>query len=74
MLNFLLQNYTGPFAFDKNLLPRALGASKALDEFRDHVSVWKKFVSKLLNKLLKASQVPIIDASYTVPTYLLLLL
>ena len=28
-------------------------------EFRYHVSVWRKFVSKLLIKLLKVSQVPI---------------
>ena len=32
-------------------------------EFRYHVSVWRKFVSKLLIKLLKVSQVPITSLS-----------
>ena len=30
-MNFSVQNYTGPFSFDKNLLPPTLGASKVLD-------------------------------------------
>ena len=59
MINFLIQNYTGPFAFDKNLLPRAPGASKALDALGSQISIscfcLERVCSKVINLFLKMS-------------------
>ena len=50
--NFMF--YTGPFVY---LLPCSLGASKVLDVFGIHVSVWKKFVISSLINFSKCRQV-----------------